>query len=211
MTKHGNRTKVFNQYRVKAGFWLLLAGLVAPALCGAEVSRGVVPETGLKFWEWRGEGALFRLTQRLPDQTRAFFLARGFSAGDADYIARQCVFQSMLKNVADAGKGPLTYDLDEWRVSEGEHGHGLLTREHWDRLWQERNVATAQRIAFEWSLLPTQQSYLSGDYNWGMTSYGLKPGTRFDLVFSWQMHGKPHSARIDGIECPADAHPEPAS
>jgi hypothetical protein len=202
---------VLSQYRVKTRFWPLLAVLVVPALCSADVSRGVVPENGLKYWEWRGEGALFRLTQRLPDQTRAFFLARGFSASDADFIARQCVFQSMLQNVAEAGTGPLTYDLDAWRVHDGEHANALLTREHWDRLWQDRNVAPAQRIAFEWSLLPTEQSYLSGDYNWGMTSYGLKPGTRFDLVFSWKMRGKQHTGRIDGIECPEDRHPEPAS
>lgn len=38
------------------------------------VEQGVIEETGLRYREWNAEGALFRLTQRLPDQTRAFFL-----------------------------------------------------------------------------------------------------------------------------------------
>jgi hypothetical protein len=187
----------------------MLACIPAPRIGVSQaLERGVVAETGLRYWEWQGQGVLFRLTQRLPDQTRAFFMARGFGRDDADYVARQCVFQSMFKNIAPPGSEAVEFDLDAWRLVTGDDTRELLTREYWDRLWQERGVPEAARIAFEWSLLPTRQRYQPGDFNWGMTSYGLEPGRRFDLEFSWSRDGIHYRERIDNVECPADLHPE---
>ncbi len=187
----------------------LLCVLVTAASVGDPVNRGAVPETGLRYWEWQGQGALFRLTQRLPDQTRAFFLARGFAAEDADYLARNCVFQTLFENTDPAGGETLAYDLDEWKVHAQGSTQGLLTRERWSAIWDARGLPQAARIAFEWSLLPTRQRYQPADYNWGMTSFGLEPGTRFDLDFFYQREGTRHAARFEGVECPADVHPEP--
>lgn len=186
---------------------LFLLPFVGAAVAGP-VTTGSDPDTGLRFWEWRGQGILFRLDQRLPDQTRAFFLARGFDRRAADRIAAGCVFQSMFRNTADAGT--VTIDLDDWRIRvAGEEERRLLTREAWARVWQARDVPQSARIAFEWSLLPTRQTYAPGDYNWGMTSYGLSPGRRFDLEFSWRRDGTPHHAHLEDIQCPPDIHPEP--
>jgi len=187
---------------ILASFLLLGPTVAAP------VTTGQDPETGLRFWEWRGEGVLFRLDQRLPDQTRAFFLARGFDRASADQVATRCVFQSRFRNTADAGA--VTIDLDEWRIQvPGDAERRLLTREVWTRRWQAASLPQPARIAFEWSLLPTRQRYAPGDYNWGMTSYGLAPGQRFDLVFGWRRDGRRHHARLEDIQCPPDIHPEP--
>jgi hypothetical protein len=200
----------YPQYRAKARALRMLGWLLFPAaaVCGP-VEKGVMSGTGLRYWEWQGEGVLFRLTQRLPDQTRAFFMARGFEAEDADQIARRCVFQTMFKNIAPPGGSAVEFDLGEWTIDTGNGTRGLLTREDWDRRWEERGVPQAARIAFEWSLLPTRQRYLPGDFNWGMTSYGLPPGSRFDLRFSWMQDAARHRGSIPGVECPKDLHPEP--
>jgi hypothetical protein len=58
-------------------------------------------------------------------------------------------------------------------------------------------------------LLPTQQEYAPDDYNWGMTSYGLPPGSEFDLVFAWHRGEQNFGGQIAGIECAPDIHPEP--
>lgn len=39
-----------------------------------------------------------RLIQRLPDQTRGCFIARGFATASADRVARSCVYQSVQRN-----------------------------------------------------------------------------------------------------------------
>ncbi len=52
---------------------LLLATVMVAATASYaaddEVEQGVIEETGLRYWEWHAGGVLFRLTQRLPDQT----------------------------------------------------------------------------------------------------------------------------------------------
>ncbi len=152
---------------------------------------------------------MFRLTQRLPDQTRAYLLARGFAAGRADFVATRCMFQSMFKNTGSQGDPAVSINLDDWRVHAAGPQKHMLTREYWKQEWAQREISGSAAIAFEWSLLPTRQVYAPGDYNWGMTSYGLPPGTRFDLDFSWTTDGKLLQGRLNGVECPADIHPEP--
>ena len=177
---------------------------------GAEpATEGLIPETGLRYWEWDSQGVLFRLTQRLPDQTRAFFLARGFDTATADSVATQCVFQSKFQNTGDTGRGAVDIDLDEWTVLSDGQRSGLLTRQKWMKKLKSAGVSPAALIAFEWSLLPTRQSYAPDDYNWGMTSYGLKPGARFDLRFTWHRNGRQFEGVLRNVDCPADIHPEP--
>ncbi|MFP3874206.1 MAG: hypothetical protein ACLFV1_07105 [Thiohalophilus sp.] len=185
----------------------MLSVIAAPLQ--AELSRGEDPDTGLRHWHWQEAGISFRLTQRLPDQTRAFFAARGFDKKTRERIALSCVFQSEFRNTADNDRPPVEYDLSEWRIHVDGETRGLIVREDWQQTWQEYDVPKAARIAFEWALLPTHQVYESDDYNWGMTAYGLSPGTEFDLEFSWSRGDKEYTRRIDGIECAPDIHPEP--
>jgi hypothetical protein len=53
-------------------------------------------------------------------------------------------------------------------------------------------------------MFPTQQEYLPGDYNWGLTAYGIPPGSTFDLDVSWAEGGKLRSGEIRGIVCAPD-------
>jgi len=179
--------------------WLsmsLISGWVS-----AEVINGEEAQTGLRTWEWREAGVSVQLVQRLPDQTRAFFQGRGFSTAESDSIARACVFQTIFRN---DGKHPLVYDLDDWRITyQGKH-RSLLTRERWDEKWQAEEANQTARIAFRWSLLPTRQGFESGDYNWGMTSFGLPPGESFDLSLNLTINGNVIARSIPGIVCAAD-------
>lgn len=187
-----------------------LMGLcLAPLPLSAGLSTGEAPETGLRYWHWEEAGIAFRLTQRLPDQTRAFFAARGFDKSTRERIALSCVFQSEFRNIADSSSPPVEYDLSEWRIHVDGESRPLMVRETWQRIWQEYDVSRAAKIAFEWALLPTYQEYQSQDYNWGMTAYGLPPGSEFDLVFHWQRGDKQFTRRIENIECAPDIHPEP--
>jgi hypothetical protein len=175
------------------------------------VKTGADPETGLRHWEWNKDGFYLRLTQRLPDQTRAFFEARGFGRDTRELIATSCVFQTKAMNSGKETGQILTTSLPDWKVRSGDQTGKLLVREYWSNVWEKNNVPKAAQIAFNWSFLPSMIRYDANDYNWGMTSYGLAPGSRFDLQFSWQINGKQYYGQIKNVVCPQDVHRGPAT
>lgn len=186
----------------------VLLGLAAsaPWCAQAEITTGIDAEANLPYWELTAPGMSVRLVQRLPDQTRAFFLARGFSRAAVEQIAQSCVFQTVFKNTSNTtDPAALEYDLRDWTVQSGERRQGMKTREDWAIVWTEQDAPKAARIAFEWALFPTRQIYNPGDYNWGMSIFDLVPGTRFDLTLVWKQHGERHTARIEDMQCAPDS------
>jgi hypothetical protein len=169
------------------------------------VERGADGETGLAKWRFTSGEVEIELIQRLPDQTRGFFEARQFPAAVADEIARNCIFQTIIRNPGTSGAGgPLAVDLATWRVSHDGVEGGVKLKEPWLASWPGTAVGQAARLAFQWALFPTRQEFLPGDYNWGMTAYGLSPGSMFDLLVVWQHGGLTGSGWIRGIECAPD-------
>ncbi len=194
-------------YRTSCCKWL------AAALCcatgnpvQAQLSQGIDAEAGLPYWELQESGISLRLVQRLPDQTRAFFLARGVPRAEVESIAQSCVFQTVLKNTSQlTTPSALDYSLRDWQVQRAAAVSGLKTREDWAKAWAARDLPMSARVAFEWALFPTQQINHPGDYNWGMTVFNLPPGTRFDLHVVWQQFGERHSVVLKGLHCAPDA------
>src|SRR4030042_1622952 len=91
----------------------------------ALVNTGTDDEARLPYWEIVEPGVSIRLVQRLPDQTRGFFQARGFSVADSELIAQGCVFQTVFKNLSPAtGPVRIEYDLREWVVDAAGAQHG---------------------------------------------------------------------------------------
>lgn len=188
---------------------LLLA--VKDAMAESNVLTGTDEDAKLPFWEWQSKGMSIRLVQRLPDQSRGYFMARGFNKSQAERIAQSCIFQTVYKNTADAGSPVvIEYDLSKWTIRYNGKSRRLKLREAWEQEWQnESGVSKRAQIALQWSLLPTRQRYQAQDYNWGMTSFGIPPGTRFNLEIVWTQSGKEKTGQISNIECAADIHPEP--
>ena len=180
---------------------VMLSVFLSMGQVSAEVITREEAQTGLSIWEWREAGVSMQLVQRLPDQTRAFFQGRGFTGEAADIIGRACVFQTIFRN---DGTEPITYDMDEWYLFFKGRDLPVQTRERWEKRWQVEGVSQAARIAFRWSLLPTRQRFEPGDYNWGMTSFGLLPGETFDLTLSVTLNGNPVTGVIPGIVCAVD-------
>ncbi len=181
-------------------------------LAGALVSSGVDPEARFPYWEVRDDSVSIRLVQRLPDQTRGFFQARGFRPAEAEIIAQSCVFQTTFRNISGQS-APVTieYNLREWIIHHDGRRRGLKTREDWKQQWQAGGIARPAQLAFQWALMPTRQQYRPGDYSWGMSVFNLKPGAQFDLDMVWYRNGRREVARIKAIRCAADVTMEPAS
>ena len=182
--------------------------LPIPALAG--ISTGIDQDAQLPYWKYSNKNMSMQLVQRLPIQSRAYFQARGFNKAQSERIAQSCVFQTVFKNNSHLTKpAALQYNLRDWKVYSQGKTQGLKTREDWAKEWQAENVKKPAQVAFEWSLYPTKQQYKAGDYNWGMSIFNLKPGSKFDLDFSWQQYGKTHRAKIKNIECALDINPQP--
>jgi hypothetical protein len=181
------------------------------SVCAFEKSTGVDEQAKLPYWQISSDMMSLRLVQRLPMQTRAFFLARGFNKEQTEKIAQSCVFQTVFKNLSHNTSNPsvLTYNLEDWEIIHQGETRSLMTREKWERIWKRERVAKSVRLAFEWALYPTEQNYQPGDYNWGMSVYGLEPGSVFDLKVVWKQSGKRHEVLLDDIQCAEDLDLQP--
>ena len=170
----------------------------------ADVEHDRDPTTGLETWQSQGKGVSFSFTQLLPDQSRAYFQGRGFQPANAELVAVACVFQTVIRNRADA-VAPVDLDLSGWRVirMQGNTRPPRLEAD-WQREWERRQVAGPARTAFRWSLFPTRQSFQPGDWNMGMVTFNLPPGERFDLELTWRQDGKPRRLVFNALRCAPD-------
>ena len=178
----------------------LFTALVSPPL-SADLSSGIDPATGLRWWRWDGGDYSVYIAQRLPDQTRAFLLARGFPRPLADEVATACALQLEVRNL---GRQEVRIDLARWRTVSGGHQRKLMLREHWTQRWRREPLPRAQQVALHWALYPTRQRFARGDYNWGIILLGWPPGERVDLHAQLEVDGKPVRLLVPGVECAPD-------
>ncbi|HWR75605.1 MAG TPA: hypothetical protein VN283_00170 [Thiobacillus sp.] len=175
----------------------LLAVGSAAALAGTDTS--VDADTGLATWQTETRGIQVRLTQISPDQARAFYLARGFSAAAAERYASECVFMTVVRNIGDT---PIQHRLTDWRyLSAGQPPRAIRSKTAWERLWKHQGVPEAARIAFTWAQFPATQTFAPGDWNQGMTSYSVPRGGTFDLRFVWRSGAKIHTGKLEQLRC----------
>jgi len=184
--------------------------LRSPSTNIGSITTGTDEQAMLPYWQYQDTGMSIRLVQRLPDQTRGYFVARGFSSEHAELIAQSCVFQTVFKNISDKTQpSAITYHMKNWVVRHNGKIGEMKTREKWATQWQALNVPTPAQLAFEWSLLPTTQDYQPGDYNWGMAIFNLAPADSFTLKLTWQQHGEQRSVTIPDMQCAADIDADP--
>ncbi len=180
-------------------FALILSLLCVPA-------QSLAQETGPAI-KWSGNGLRLELAPLPFDNVRAFFIGRGFSSKDADFIAQTgCVFRSAIGNAGSATSDPaITIKLKKWQIihreTSDESAKSLMTREDWAKVWNERKIAETPKVAFHWALFPTEQQYNPTDYNWGMITLGLPPGTKFDLQVVWSKAGVEQRHLMKNLEC----------
>ncbi len=174
-----------------------------------------VDANNLKSWHFQSGPLSLTLVQRLPDQTRAFYLARGFSQHDANAIATQCVMQTIVKNLANSPTdAEVLVKLADWRVRLEQAEKPIKLKEEWLQSWRLRNrqdknqldkVKKSAMVAFKWSTFPTRQIFQpEGDYAWGMITIGLPPGSRFDLKLVWYENGQQKQYWLNQVECSQD-------
>ena len=125
------------------------------------------------------------------------------------------MFQTIAKNTLSAADGEsrarraITLRQSLWRIKTADGERGLTPKESWDKQWKEQQLKPAARIAYRWATFPTEQSFRpSGDYNWGMTRFDLKPGAEFDVKIVWIKDNKEKSAWLRSLKCAGDTPQE---
>lgn len=184
---------------------LLMLGSLAAASIQAEVLRSANEENGLEKWHFIAGDIEIELVQRLPDQTRALFMKHEFSREVIEELATSCMFQTIIRNSGRSGEAwPVSIDLTRWRMQHAGKVTGIVLKEPLLASWTDADAAPAAKLVIRWGMFPTQQEYLPGDYNWGLTAYGIPPGSVFDLDVSWEEGGRLHSGKIEGVICAPD-------
>jgi len=185
--------------------WLLFLLLSIPLLCTAEVQRSANEENGLEKWHFIDSDIEIELVQRLPDQTRALFMNHAFSREVIEQLALSCMFQTIVRNTGKSGAGQMiAIDLTQWRMQHAGKTGSILLKEPLLASWSDEDADAAAKLVIRWGMFPTQQEYLPDDYNWGLTAYGIPPGSTFDLAVTWQEGTVQHSGDIKGIVCAPD-------
>ncbi len=160
------------------------------------------PSSGLSRWRLSLPALQLELAQRLPDQTRGFFIARGFPAELADDYARSCVFQTIAGNTDDTR--PITTDTRLWRVRRNGRERAIPSKQARLHAWSKQGLPPSAALAFRWATFPTEQTFQPGDYNWGMIGFGPKPGETFDLKLVWFEAGERKTHWIRHLSCAED-------
>lgn len=176
------------------GACALLTLLLPVATPAAEVETIRNPETGLLTWKVEDRGFGLQLIQVVPDAIRAMYGARGLPDAIIRDVAGQCVFGTIAENLSDS---PLAYRVADWRyLTPDGVEHPIKTKTQWTDEWKKMGVP------YNWSILPDDQEFATGDWGQGFTTIPLTPGDTFTLIYTWTVDGENHVGRIEGLRCP---------
>jgi hypothetical protein len=203
-----------NSHSRKSITWLLLSFVVSHGVYAENTSntieqKRITDDDAVAAFRWIAEtktGVRFTFAQRIPDQTRSFYLARGFPSPASSLYATACIYQVILNN--DSKDRVVKIDLADWRVIYNGKKKPIKLESDWQKTWQEMNISKSSRIAFRWSQFPKIQKHKPGDWFQGMAAADLPPSTEFDLYIKWLENDKPHDAIIHKLQCAADRNLE---
>lgn len=170
--------------------------------CSSEALQSIDIDsaTGVKTWETHAHGVHLLLRQILPEQAQAFYLNRGFTLQQVEAYTSSCIYMAVLRN--DNAPGAIHFISNDWSVLVDGKPHALVSVDSWVQRLTNDKVKKSALVAFRWAQFPPEQEYApGGDWNQGMLSVGLPPGTRFDVIANWDLDGKMYAAKLQGVQC----------
>ena len=174
--------------------------LTFSGLADSSQQHSVDALTGAQTWSNDGHGVQLSLTQILPDQLKAFYGNRGFTLEQIEAYTSTCVYMTVLRN--DNADGTIHFIRENWSVIAGGRQHALVPVDEWVKRLTTVDTPKAALVAFRWAQFPVEQSYQpGGDWNQGMLSVALSPGTPFDLIAHWDIEGKPFQLSLKQVHC----------
>jgi len=184
--------------------YIIIASMVGlfPFSIYADVpqKRHIDPVTSAITWKTHVEGVYFSLTQILPEQAKAFFVNRGFSLEQIESYTSSCVYMTVLRN--DSAPGDIHFIRNNWLILVKNMPHKLVPVSEWVKRLSTTGAKKSAVIAFRWAQFPPEQEYKpGGDWNQGMLSIGLPPGSIFDVIAKWDIADKEYEAKLAEVQC----------
>lgn len=177
-----------------------IALLPFPGFGSTPQSHAVDPVTGAGTWKIHAHGVQFSLTQILPEQVQAFYVNRGFTLEQTAAYAASCVYMTVLRN--DNAPGSIHFISNDWTVFVNGKQHPLVSVDSWMNRLEGNQAKKSALIAFRWAQFPPEQEYEpGGDWNQGMLSMGLPPGSEFDITARWDIGEKGYETTLKGVHC----------
>jgi len=151
------------------------------------------------------EGLDFYLSARTPEQTNAFYSARGLPLNAVQEIAKSCFLTMGLRNRrADI----VWLDLATWRFVDA-HGREIkrISLPEWRARWKALNIPLAAQATFGWTQLPETRD-LQPDEDVGGNVPVVPPTGEFTLIARFTTGaagaGKLIEITVPGLTCPRD-------
>lgn len=172
-------------------------------ISAANISRTSDTVSGQPGWIVQDGIIEIQLNPLTPDQSRGFYLGRGFSTKIANLIAQQCVFQIVIKNIAKtAASNEVKINLSNWKTHINNISYPLTTKTQWLENWSSQGESASAILAFRWATFPWEQNFtLPGDFAWGMLLFGSLSGAPFDVTVAWAHNDKYNDQRINDLSC----------
>ena len=185
---------------------LLCLNVLTATAADIELRTSQHKVTKLKSWFVTGHGFALELTQRLPDQNRAFFMSQGYSEKLSNVLGTSCIFKTVIqnKNTATSGK-TIAIDMSQWIIEHDNKKKSMYTREYWgEQFVKKHKLEKNKALVLQWGFYPTKNLISPGDYNWGLSSFGLPPGAKFNLILHWSIGAKHYQYKVANMNCPPD-------
>lgn len=151
------------------------------------------------------DGLAFGASTRTPEQTTAFYAARGFPEAMVRAIAATCFVTVGMQNRRDE---VVWLELDQWRfIDAAGKPVPRIERPAWNQKWEAMGVPHSARATFGWTQLPESRDLQPGEPVGGNVAVVAPKG-----VFSLQARFRTASGKqiefvAPGLTCPQGAAP----
>ena len=125
---------------------LTFTALATTSVCAQEPQ---VPSSGTQAYE--DARLVLRIQARTPEQTLAFYSARGFPQSMLDLIRKRCFVTVGVRNKST---DILRLEPARWKFGSAGAEIPRYDRTWWNRQWQALNAPLPSRSTFRWTLLP---------------------------------------------------------
>lgn len=153
------------------------------------------------------EGLDFYISARTPEQTSAFYSARGLPLAAVQEIAKACF---LTVGVHNRSADIVWLKLAAWRFADARgHAVARIHRAEWNARWRALQAPPGAQATFGWTQLPESRD-LQPDETAGGNVPVVPPQGEFTLIAQFPTGaagtGKPIEIVVPNLSCPrADA------
>ena len=155
------------------------------------------------------EGVDFFISARTPEQTSAFYSARGLPPVAVQEISKACFLTVGLHN---RRTDIVWLDLSAWRLTDA-NGHAVarISRPEWTARWNALQVPLAAQSTFGWTQLPETRD-MQADESVGGNVPIVPPAGKFTLIARFRTGangaGPPFEIIVPSLSCTPESAPK---